>query len=122
MILSWKKDVDLTVLSSSQNYIDTRIISKGKSFLATFVYGEPDHTKGNAFWSTLSFLHPNPKGPWFLTGDFNELIDNSEKKGGPIRAEGTFLELFEPSSQRMICLILNTLVISSHGEVKEEIT
>lgn len=89
-LLSSKKDVDVTVLSSSQNFIDTKIISKGTSFLATFVYGEPDHTKRNAFWSTLSALHPEPKGPWFLTGDFNELIDNSEKKGGPVRSEGIF--------------------------------
>lgn len=90
LVLSWKKDVELTVLSSSQNFIDTRITSKGKSFLATFVYGEPDHTKRNAYWETLANLHPNQGGPWFLTGDFNELIDNSEKKGGPARAEGTF--------------------------------
>lgn len=90
LVLSWKKDVDVTILSSSQNFIDTRIISKGKYFLATFVYGEPDHSKRNAFWTTLASLHATPKGPWFLTGDFNELIDNSEKKGGPIRAEGTF--------------------------------
>lgn len=85
-----EKDIDLTILSTSNNFIDTRIIYKGKSFLATFTYGEPDHSKRNAFWETLSTLHSNPKGPWFLTGDFNELIDNSEKRGGPARAEGTF--------------------------------
>lgn len=82
--------MEVSVLSASQNFIDTRVTSKGKSFLATFVYGEPDHTKRNAIWNALSNLHPNPKGPWFLTGDFNELIDNSEKKGGQVRAEGTF--------------------------------
>ncbi|KAG2274085.1 hypothetical protein Bca52824_056640 [Brassica carinata] len=74
LVLSWKKDIELTVLSTSNNFIDTRITSKGKSFLATFTYGEPDHTKRQAF----------------LTGDFNELIDNSEKRGGPERTEGTF--------------------------------
>lgn len=67
-----------------------KITSQGKTFLATFVYGEPDHTKRKAIWDTLSNLHPNPKGLWFRTGDFNEVIDNSEKKGGPVRAEGNF--------------------------------
>ncbi|CAA7058695.1 unnamed protein product [Microthlaspi erraticum] len=28
--------------------------------------------------------------PWFLTGDFNDLLDHHEKSGGPQRAEGTF--------------------------------
>ena len=80
MILIWKKDIDFMILFTSNNYIDTRITSKGKSFLATFIYGEPDHTKRAAVWNSLSNLHANPKGPWFLTGDFNELQDNSEKK------------------------------------------
>ena len=30
--------------------------------------------------------------PWFLTGDFNDIVDNSEKEGGPVRAEGTFVD------------------------------
>lgn len=61
-----------------------KITSQGKSFLATFVYGEPGHMKRKAVWDTLSNLHPNPKELWFLTEDFNELIDNSENKGGPV--------------------------------------
>lgn len=63
LVLSWKKDIELTVLSTSNNFIDTRITSKGKSFLATFTYGEPDHTKRQAVWNNLSSLHSNPKGP-----------------------------------------------------------
>lgn len=80
LMLSWKKDIDLVVLSTSNNFIDTRITSKGKSFLATFIHGEPDQSKRTAVWNEISNLHANPKGPWFLTGDFNELQDNSEKK------------------------------------------
>lgn len=41
-------------------------------------------------WNALSSLQPASGYPWFLTGDFNELTDNGEKKGGPERAEGTF--------------------------------
>ena len=50
----------------------------------------PDHAKRNAVWNELTALRPQDGEPWFLTGDFNELIDNSEKSGGQVRAEGTF--------------------------------
>ncbi|CAA7037002.1 unnamed protein product, partial [Microthlaspi erraticum] len=30
--------------------------------------------------------------PWFLTGDFNDIIEYSEKNGGPARTEGSFCD------------------------------
>lgn len=30
--------------------------------------------------------------PWLLVGDLNEIIDNTEKSGGPARVEGTFCD------------------------------
>lgn len=54
------------------------------------MYGEPDHSKRVEVWNAISSLRPAAGRPWFLTGDFNEITDNSEKKGGPERAEGTF--------------------------------
>lgn len=59
LFLGWKKDVKLTVLKSSQNYIDTKISYKRHSFQTTFVYGEPDHSKKQAMWRA-GYLHPNP--------------------------------------------------------------
>lgn len=31
--------------------------------------------------------------PWLLRGDFNDIIESSEKKGGPDRPEGSFTDL-----------------------------
>lgn len=90
LFLIWKKEIQLTVRSSSKNLIDTVITDKGKTYHITFVYGEPDHTKRLTVWNELSTLQPISGTPWLLSGDFNELTDNSEKKGGPERAEGTF--------------------------------
>ncbi|KAF8057323.1 hypothetical protein N665_1258s0004 [Sinapis alba] len=90
LFLAWKNKVEIKVLSSSNNFIDTEITFKGVSFQTTFVYGEPDHTKRQAVWKELLNLAPTTGEPWFLTVDFNEIIDNSEKEGGPARAEGTF--------------------------------
>lgn len=79
----------LTIRSSCKNYIDTEITEKGITFQMMFVYGEPDHSKRLIIWNELSTLQPSAGQPWLLTGDFNEITENSEKKGGPERAEGT---------------------------------
>ncbi|KAF8080724.1 hypothetical protein N665_0925s0008 [Sinapis alba] len=31
--------------------------------------------------------------PWFITGDFNDLLSNDEKEGGPQRPEGSFSDM-----------------------------
>lgn len=46
--------------------------------------------KRQGIWNEISALQTVPGEPWFLTGDFNEIVENSEKCGGPARAEGTF--------------------------------
>lgn len=84
LFLFWKKKIELTVLSSNKRYIDTIISNKGISFHTTFVYGELEQPRRQAFWENLSTLHSDNTTPWFLTGDFNEIIDNSEKCGGLI--------------------------------------
>ena len=85
LFLIWNNDIQLTVRASNKNYIDTLIVQKGVTFQITFVYGEPDHTKRAAVWNEIADLQPAAGNPWFLT-----ITDNSEKKGGPERAEGTF--------------------------------
>ncbi|KAG2290075.1 hypothetical protein Bca52824_049679 [Brassica carinata] len=85
-----KKNGKAPVISGNKNFIDTIITQKGVTFQITFVYGEPDHTKRLEVWNEISTLKPASGQPWFLTGDFNEITENSEKKGGPERAEGTF--------------------------------
>ena len=89
LYLTWKQDLDLRINSAKKNFIDTSIYYKGKKFQATFVYGELDHTKRLEVWDEISNLRTNSEDPWFLTGDFNEIVDNTEKCGGPVRAEGT---------------------------------
>jgi len=38
LALFWKKEVEVTILSSNQNFIDTKVRTTGKSFFATFLY------------------------------------------------------------------------------------
>ena len=91
LALFWKNDINLQVLSSSHNHIDTLIIFKDHSFHSTFVYGAPEIVKHQEVWQLLTDISEtrNDK-PWFLTGDFNEIVNNSEKTGGKIRPESPF--------------------------------
>lgn len=90
LALYWKNDLRLNVRSSNKNIIDTEISHKGVSFFGSFVYGEPDTSKRYLVWDQIRDIAENRDAPWFLTGDFNEIINNNEKEGGPLRAEGTF--------------------------------
>lgn len=90
LALLWKKDVAVDILIDNQNYIDTYISFKGKSFHSTFVYGEPDISKRLPVWNSLSNIAAIRDSPWFLTGDFNEITSNAEKSGGVERPESSF--------------------------------
>ncbi|KAG2271460.1 hypothetical protein Bca52824_066015 [Brassica carinata] len=79
LALSWKDNVKLEVLFSSPN------------FFVSYIYGAPNKEDRPMFWESMKALGLGRTEPWLLTGDFNDLLDNSEKVGGPLRWEGSFL-------------------------------
>ncbi|XP_013614191.1 PREDICTED: uncharacterized protein LOC106320384 [Brassica oleracea var. oleracea] len=89
--LSWIDDLQVEILFSSPNIIDTKIEAHGTSSFVSFIYGAPNPSDRPAFWSKLTELGAEREEAWLLTGYFNDLLDNSEKVGGPIRWEGSFL-------------------------------
>lgn len=56
LALFWRNKVDFTVLSSSPNIIDTKVIHKSKEFFLTFIYGMPQLENRAAFWEEISTL------------------------------------------------------------------
>ncbi|KAG2320946.1 hypothetical protein Bca52824_014159 [Brassica carinata] len=89
--LSWRDDIQVEILYSSANIIDTRIFALGSSSFVSFIYGAPNPADRPNFWNKLTELGADREDAWLLTGDFNDLLDNSEKVGGPARWEGSFL-------------------------------
>lgn len=89
--LSWKDEIQVEILFSSANIIDTRIEARGTFSFVSFIYGAPKATDRPAFWSKLTELGAERDESWLIAGDFNDLLDNSEKEGGPARWEGSFL-------------------------------
>ncbi|XP_030958962.1 uncharacterized protein LOC115980904 [Quercus lobata] len=94
LALFWRNSVDLSVDSSSPNHIDS-IINKGKEEVWRFTgfYGEPVTHKRMDSWEKLRHLHNKFNLPWLCAGDFNEIIQSSEKLGGSNRGQ-TQMQLF----------------------------
>ena len=91
LALFWKKEVDVEILESAANFIDTQIKYKNSQAHITFIYGAPQVENRSVFWDRITLLGVGRSSAWLLTGDFNDILDNSEKKGGPLRWEGSFL-------------------------------
>ena len=90
LLLLWREGVDITILEALPNLIDTKVSFKGVSTYITFVYGAPSADNRAAFWAKMNEVGSGREDPWLLTGDFNDILDNSEKVGGPARWEGSF--------------------------------
>lgn len=91
LALFWKDGINLEVLESSPNLIDVQISFKSQPIFITFIYGLPQSENRALFWEAVSTMASNRTAPWLLTGDFNDTLDNSEKLGGPVRCEGSFI-------------------------------
>ena len=88
LALFWKKDVNLTVKSLSKYHIDSVIKEEdGMEWRFTGVYGESRSEDKDNTWDTLRSLKDKFNLPWLCCGDFNEILFNYEKEGGPPRAE-----------------------------------
>lgn len=44
LALLWKPEIELEILKSCPNFIDTKIKTKGQTFFASFVYGDPSQS------------------------------------------------------------------------------
>lgn len=102
LALFWKDDISVEILDSSANLIDVKFKHKQSSFHTTFIYGPPQKENRGAFWDQLGALGESRDSAWVLTGDFNDILDNSEKIGGPPRHEGSFLHFRSFVSQQSL--------------------
>ncbi|KAF2566870.1 hypothetical protein F2Q68_00027966 [Brassica cretica] len=82
LALLWKADLDIQILTANRNFIDAIIPFKDSTFHGTFIYGAPDICNHQEVWNQLIDLSLTRHSPWFLTGDFNDIICNDEKSGG----------------------------------------
>ncbi|XP_010481107.1 PREDICTED: uncharacterized protein LOC104759943 [Camelina sativa] len=95
MAIFWNDAVKVDFVDTpSLNYTDLYISEPGSpTFLITYVYGDPDYKHHNRMWDTMTFwaeagLYRGK--PRLVLGDFNDILSNEEKFGGPQKSENSF--------------------------------
>ena len=86
LAVMWKESCKVEVLQDNRRVIDLKIQWQEKMFFLTCVYGEPIKGKRGDVWERITRIGTTRNGAWVMTGDFNELIDPSEKIGGAARS------------------------------------
>ncbi|KAK8563513.1 hypothetical protein V6N12_035659 [Hibiscus sabdariffa] len=83
LALWWSSDVNVVVLKSGKNFIDTRVsCNEDEEWFMTFIYGPPYADEKQGFWESLSSLRIDNSEKWCLIGDSNIVAKLEEKQGG----------------------------------------
>ncbi|KAL0449473.1 UNVERIFIED_CONTAM: hypothetical protein Slati_1503700 [Sesamum latifolium] len=87
LALLWKKSVSVTIQSFSNRHIDASIQADTRSPISRFsgIYGDPETSNRKNTWELLTRLKAQSIRPWLCMGDFNEILEDSEKEGGNTR-------------------------------------
>ncbi|KAL0374207.1 UNVERIFIED_CONTAM: hypothetical protein Sradi_3336400 [Sesamum radiatum] len=87
LVLLWKKSVSVTIQSFSNRHIDASIQADTRSPIWRFsgIYGDPETSNRKNTWELLTRLKAQSIRPWLCMGDFNEILEDSEKEGGNTR-------------------------------------
>ena len=78
----WKTKVVLDTYTYSPHHIDTRILPPwGLLWRLMGIYEYPDEQQKPETWRLLRHLHSRSTLPWVCIGDYNEILNSSEKNG-----------------------------------------
>ncbi|XP_074344595.1 uncharacterized protein LOC141683745 [Apium graveolens] len=83
LALFWKNEDAVQIIDSSNNYIDFEVSNDQVGrWRYTGIYGYPEIRRRVEAWNMISMLAQKPSLPWCMIGDYNDLMFDSEKKGG----------------------------------------
>nr|DAD46141.1 TPA_asm: hypothetical protein HUJ06_004371 [Nelumbo nucifera] len=87
LLVTWKLEVSLEVLSSSPIIINTHAIFPQiiATWQISFVYGDPNRSFKNEVWNDLKQIEASIDMPCVVLGDFNEVTHINEKQGGKVK-------------------------------------
>ncbi|KAA3478899.1 reverse transcriptase [Gossypium australe] len=87
--LGWRGNSLIKLISFSSFHIDVEVNDTdcGNKWRLTGFYGNPDARGRSESWNLLNHLSPSNSLPWVVLGDFNEIANSFEKKGGRRHSE-----------------------------------
>ncbi|KAL4300764.1 hypothetical protein AHAS_Ahas17G0233500 [Arachis hypogaea] len=75
--------IRIDILISHQQFVHMKIRDQqNKVWYLTAVYASPQEVVRRTLWESLKTVAGNVAGAWLVVGDFNEIADEGEKKGG----------------------------------------
>ncbi|XP_060961840.1 uncharacterized protein LOC133032039 [Cannabis sativa] len=79
----WKVSEEARLIGYSQNHVDFEISVLGTiTWRLTGFYGKPNRTLRARTWTLLRTLLSKSPLPWCIIGDINNIVNQSEKRGG----------------------------------------
>jgi hypothetical protein len=92
----WSKSVPVELINFSLHHIDVKMSEpNGIKWRATFVYGEPRVQDRHLMWELLKRIKPSTSEPWFMVGDFNEVLWQKEHMSARRRSENQMQQFRE---------------------------
>jgi hypothetical protein len=94
--LFWQESFHVSIQNYSKNHINAVIYSEALDVRWKFsgFYGNPEVCKRRESWALLRHLESFSPIPRLCCGDFNEILDASEERGGA-RCSGTQMKEFQ---------------------------
>ncbi|PKI48862.1 hypothetical protein CRG98_030710 [Punica granatum] len=81
----WKSlVVQVPFLDRFDQALHMEVMMGRQKYLLTGVYGHSTKNIRQALWDCLDQLSSRSQAPWLVIGDFNEILDASEKRGGAL--------------------------------------
>lgn len=81
--LFWVEEVEVQILGMEDHYIDAQVRDdSGRSWRVSCVYGWADSGQKSKTWALVNTLGRHNINPWIIGGDFNEVLQETEKWGG----------------------------------------
>lgn len=89
LALFWDESVSVVVKTFSSSHIDVVVedVGGGNPWRVTGFYGHPEYGRRRDSWELLKSLGNQSALPWVCCGDFNEIVESSEKEGGLLRPD-----------------------------------